>query len=265
MKIAVAGKGGVGKTLISANLARLLARDGYRVLAADADPNLNLATALGIKPEIADNIVALSDNASLIEEKTGITSDQTFGGVFNMTPRVNDIVERFSVEAPDGVKLLVMGTIKAGNSGCMCGANALLRVLVQHLVIQRKEAIIMDMEAGLEHFGRGTARQMDVMLVIVEPRMKSIDTVRHIIKLAKDVEIKNVVAVGNKINSPYEKQFIDEKMIQFGLYVAAHIPYDSSVVEADMKGVSLIDYDVNSLAIKEIKNLEKYLIEMNKN
>jgi CO dehydrogenase maturation factor len=265
MKIAVAGKGGVGKTLISANLARLLARDGYRVLAADADPNLNLATALGIKPEIADKIIPLSDNTSLIEEKTGIASDQTFGGIFNMTPRVNDIVERYGVDAPDGVKLLVMGTIKAGNSGCMCGANALLRVLIQHLVIQRKEAVIMDMEAGLEHFGRGTARQMDIMLVIVEPRMKSIDTVHRIIKLAKDVEIKNLVAVGNKINSPYEKQFIDEKMKQFGLYVAAYIPYDSSVVEADMRGVSLIDYDVNSIAMKEIKNLEKYLIEMSKN
>jgi len=264
MKIAVSGKGGVGKTLISANLARLLARDGYRVLAADADPNINLATALGIKPEIADKIIPLSDNVPLIEEKTGIASDQTFGGIFNMTPRVNDIVERYGVDAPDGVKLLVMGTIKAGNSGCMCGANALLRVLVQHLVIQRKEAVIMDMEAGLEHFGRGTARQMDVMLVIVEPRMKSIDTVRRIIKLAKDVEIKTLVAVGNKINSPYEKQFIDEKMRQLCLFIAAYIPYDPSVVEADMRGISLIDYDENSLALKEIKNLEKYLIEMNK-
>ena len=264
MKIAVAGKGGVGKTLISANLARLLARDGYRVLAADADPNINLATALGIKPEIADKIVPLSDNASLIEEKTGIASDQSFGGIFNMTPRVNDIVERYGVEGPDGVKLLVMGTIKAGNSGCMCGANALLRVLIQHLIIQRKEVIIMDMEAGLEHFGRGTARQMDVMLVIVEPRMKSIDTACRIVKLAKDVEIKTVVAVGNKINSPYEKQFLDEKMRQLGLNVAAYVPYDPSVVEADMRGVSLIDYDENSIAIKEIINLKKYLLEMNK-
>src|SRR4030042_1139801 len=160
MKIAVAGKGEVGKTLISANLARLLARDGYRVLAADADPNINLATALGIKPEIADKIVPLSDNAPLIEEKTGIASDQSFGGIFNMTPRVNDIVERYGVEGPDGVKLLVMGTIKAGNSGCMCGANALLRVLIQHLIIQRKEVIIMDMEAGFDIFGSGTGRTM---------------------------------------------------------------------------------------------------------
>ncbi len=206
MKIAVAGKGGVGKTLISSTLARLLAREGFTVLAVDADPNINLATALGISRDMAEKIVPISENIPLIEEKTGLTSDESFGGLFNMTPKVNDIVERFGVVGPDGVNLLVMGTVKAGNTGCMCGANALLRVLIQHLLIQRGEVIIMDMEAGLEHLGRGTARRVDVMIVVIEPRMKSIDTVSRVIKLAKEIDIPNIIAVGNKISNSEEKR-----------------------------------------------------------
>ncbi len=169
MKIAVAGKGGVGKTFISGTLARLLAQDGYNVLAVDADPNINTASSLGIPPDIAEKIVPLSDNDELIQEKTGVTPGKSYGQMFRLTPTVSDIVEKFGVIGPDGVQLLVMGTISDGGSGCMCPSNALLRVLVQHILIQRKDVLVMDMVAGLEHLGRGTARRMDVMLVVVEP------------------------------------------------------------------------------------------------
>lgn len=259
MKIAVAGKGGVGKTFIAGTLARMLARDGYNVLAVDADPNINTASSLGIESEVADKIIPLSDNDTLIEEKTGVTPGRSYGSVFRLTPTVSDIVDKFGVVGPDGVQLLVMGTVKGGNTGCMCPSNALLRVLVQHLLIQRKDILIMDMVAGLEHLGRGTARRMDAMLVVVEPRMKSVDTVRRTLKLAKDIEVREVLAVGNKVGNEKERMFIEEWMAKLGIPLAAYVPYDESVAEADMLGMAPIDHDDNSPALRALAGLRDFL------
>lgn len=260
MKIAVAGKGGVGKTFIASTLCRLLASDGYNVLAVDADPNYNLAYSLGVPRDVADGIVPLTENEALVREKTGVSSDEAYAPVFNMTPTVNDIVERFGVDAPGGVKLLVMGTVRGGGTGCMCGANALLRVLVQHILIQRGEALVMDMVAGLEHLGRGTARRMDAMLVVVEPRMKSMDTMRRILRLAEEIEIKEVLAVGNKVGNETERRFIEENMDAMGVPVVAYVPYDDAVGEADMKGIPTIEYDSDSPAVHAVAELKDYLV-----
>lgn len=259
MRIAVAGKGGVGKTFISGTLARLLAQAGYSVLVIDADPNINTASSIGISAEVAEKIVPLSDNDGLILEKTGVAPGKSYGQIFRLTPTVSDIVEDFGVVGPDGVKLLVMGTVKGGDAGCMCPSNALIRVLIQHLLIQRKEVLVMDMVAGLEHLGRGTARRMDTMLVVVEPRMKSIDTVRRIIKLAGDIEIKEVLAVGNKIRNATERTFIEEKLKELGISIVAYIPYDDSVAEADMLGKAPIDHDPESPAVKAVAGLVGFL------
>ncbi len=259
MKIAVAGKGGVGKTFISGTLARLLAQDGYNVLAVDADPNINTASALGIPSDIAEKIVPLSDNEELIREKTGVAPGKSYGQMFRLTPTVSDIVDKFGVVGPDGVQLLVMGTVKDGGSGCMCPSNALLRVLVQHLLIQREDILVMDMVAGLEHLGRGTARRMDTMLVVVEPRMKSVDTVKRILKLAKDIEVREVLAVGNKIGSEREKRFVEEMMGDLDVPIAAYIPRDEAVAEADMLGEAPIDHNPNSAAIMALAELKNYL------
>jgi len=259
VKIAVAGKGGVGKTFISGTLARLLARDGYNVLAVDADPNINTASALGIPSDVAEKIVPLSDNEELIREKTGVAPGKSYGQMFRLTPTVSDIVDKFGVVGPDGVQLLVMGTVKDGGSGCMCPSNALLRVLVQHLLIQREDILVMDMVAGLEHLGRGTARRMNTMLVVVEPRMKSVDTVKRILKLAEDIEVREVLAVGNKIGSEREKRFIEEKMGELGVPIAAYIPRDEAVAEADMLGEAPIDHNPNSAAIMALAELKNYL------
>jgi len=260
MKLAVAGKGGVGKTFVSATLSRQLSRDGYSVLAVDADPNLNLAYSLGVGFEEANKIIPLSDNKELIEERTGVKSGEALGGIFNMNPRVDDIVDRYGVVAPDGVRLLVMGTVRAGGTGCMCGANALLRVLLQHMLIQRGEVLVMDMVAGLEHLGRGTARRMDAMLVVLEPRMKSVDTVGRMLRLAKDIEVGEVLAVGNKVSKPGEAEFIETHMEEMGVPVLTHIPFDEAVGEADMLGVPAIDHNPESPAVKAVEQLKNKLL-----
>lgn len=261
MKIAIAGKGGVGKTFVAATLSRLLAQDGYKVLAVDADPNLNLAYSLGVEYEIANKITPLSDNEDLIKEKTGVSPEEALGNMFNMTPNVNDVVDRFGVNAPDNVKLLIMGTVKGGGTGCMCGANAMLRVLIQHMLIQRDEVLVMDMVAGLEHLGRGTARRMDAMLVVIEPRMKSVDTVRRILKMAEDIEVKTVLAVGNKVMREKDEAFIYKKMKELNVPVISMIPYDQAVADADMEGIPTIDYNSDSNAVKAVKELEHELLK----
>jgi len=259
MKIAVAGKGGVGKTFISGTLARLLARDGYNVLAVDADPNINLASTLGIPREVSEGITPLSDNDTLVEEKTGVVPGRSYGSVFRLTPTVSDIVDKFGVTGPDGVQLLVMGTVKGGDTDCMCPANALLRVIIQHLLIQRKDVVIMDMVAGLEHLGRGTARRVDAMLAVVEPRMKSVDTVRRILRLAAEIEVKEVLAVGNKVNGEKERAFIEDRMGEAGIPIAARIHFDPAVAEADMLGEAPLDHDSGSLAVKSLIELKEFL------
>lgn len=258
-KLAVAGKGGVGKTFISGTLARLLARDGYKVLAVDADPNINLASTLGIPREISERITPLSENDRLIAEKTGIPPGGSYGLVFRLTPRVDDIFQRFCVEAPDGVRLLVMGTVKGGDTGCMCPANALLRVLMQHLLLSRGEVVVMDMVAGLEHLGRGTAKRVDSMLVVIEPTLKSIETLRRIVKLAREIEIPEVLAVANKLRGERSRRLIEREV--GGIPIAAYIPYDTSIEEAELLGVAPLDHDENSPAVEAVRGLKEYLKE----
>lgn len=206
-------------------------------------------------------MVPLSENSRLIEERTGVSPGSSYGAIFRMTPTVNDIVDKFGVAGPDGVKLLVMGTVKAADKGCMCPAHALLRVLMQHLLIQRRDIVIMDMEAGLEHLGRGTARRMDSMLVVVEPGMKSIETLRRIKRLASELEIREVLAVGNKIGGEDERRFIEDRMRELNIPVAAYIPYDQKIVDADIKGKSPLDIDERSPAILSILKLKEFLKE----
>jgi CO dehydrogenase maturation factor len=242
VKIAITGKGGVGKTTVAGTLARMLARDGYDVLAIDADADMNLASALGIKnpPRL------LTDYKELIQERAGVES-----GIFKINPKVDDIVENFGVVGPDGVKMLVMGTIEQGGSGCMCPASAFLRAFLRHVVLKDSSAVILDMEAGIEHLGRGTTRGIDLMIIVVEPGMRSIETAERIQKLSGEIGIKYLAAVVNKGTSAQVGQHLEK----LGIPLLGEIPYDAELVRADLEGLAPIDTVGGTVAaIKVIKD-----------
>jgi CO dehydrogenase maturation factor len=229
VKIAVTGKGGVGKTTLAGTIARILAADGYKVLAVDADPDANLASALGIAPDVARGIVPIADMKELIEERTGAKAG-TMGGFFKINPRVDDIPDELSVPL-DGIRLMVMGTVKEGAGGCVCPESVLLRSLVRHLLLRRKEAVILDMEAGIEHLGRGTASAVDAMIVVVESGARSIRTADSIKKLATDIGIQRLFVVLNKVPATD----MDEVLALLGDYeVIGSLPYSDQVRRADL-------------------------------
>lgn len=261
MKIAIAGKGGVGKTTVAATLARLLGRAGFDILAIDADPAMNLAAALGVPSALAGTIVPISDNPNLVEERTGARPGETSGAVFNLTPRVEDLVSKFGVTAPDNTKLLVLGTVKSAGSGCMCPANALLRALLRHVFLQKGEAVVMDMEAGLEHLGRGVIRGVDVVLTILEPRPSSVQVHRNIAALAGQLGIRTIMPVGNKIMDATEEEFLRHEIEASGHELVAAIPYDANIVRAEMAHTALLEFAPDTPSVKVIEDLKQTLIE----
>ncbi len=231
MKIAISGKGGVGKTLLAAILARILAESGYSVIAIDADPDANLAAALGFPG--SENIVPISEMKELIAKRT--ESSQGKGSYFKLNPHVEDIPDKYSL-LHDGIRLLVMGAPKKGGSGCYCPENALLSTLLAHLLIGRQEVVILDMAAGIEHLSRGTARAVDKLIIVVEPGRSSIETAGRIKKLAGDIGITSIAFVGNKIHSQQEKDFILNNLP--GDEVLGFIPYDPALTQTDIAGIA---------------------------
>ncbi|MEM2777454.1 MAG: carbon monoxide dehydrogenase accessory protein CooC [Candidatus Jordarchaeales archaeon] len=259
-KVAVAGKGGVGKTTIAGTLARLLARRGFDVFAIDVDPSMNLHTSLGISKTVARSITPISEMSDLIEERTG-AKPGSMGSVFILNPKVSDLPDKFMIVGPDGVKLLVAGTVVNPGGGCMCPSNALVRALISHLILKREEVVILDMEAGVEHLGRGTAKNVDAMLIVVEPGVRSISLAEKIKDLALGLGVKRVFLVGNKISSEEEKYFIEEAASKIGINVAGWIPYDKNVIDADLADKALLDYAPDSPAVQGITKLQEFLVK----
>jgi CO dehydrogenase maturation factor len=244
LKLAIAGKGGVGKTTLSALLAHVFAERGQKVLAIDADPAAGLAAACGVPPEVAAAITPVSDMEDLIYERTGARKGE-LGGYFKLNPRVDDIPERFAVSPPgmegrqNGIRILSMGSVNAGGTGCLCPENTLLRSLVTHLLLRQDEVLIMDMEAGVEHLGRGTASAVDAVIVVVEPGRRSIQTAHSIRSLVADLGIERVYAVGNKVASESDEEFIKEQLPGFQLL--GFLPGDAKAIEADRRGLAVYD------------------------
>lgn len=253
MKIAVTGKGGVGKTTFASILARLYAAEGRTVLAADADPDANLGGALGFTQEELSELVPLADMRELIAERTGSTQEN-FGKFFKINPKVDDIPDAFALEK-HGVKLLVMGTVETGGSGCVCPEGVLLKRVVSHLVVGSKDVIIMDMEAGLEHLGRGTASFVDCFVVVVEPGERSIQTYKKVKSLALDLGVQHIRVVANKIRTNDEKRFIEERIPSEELL--GFMSQSDEVSEADRTGRA--PYENCPVTVEEIRVIQAAL------
>ena len=261
MKIAVAGKGGVGKTTVAGTIARLLGRDGLKILAVDADPSYTLWSALGIPADVAKQIVPLTENETLVEERLQIEGAGSYKGFFKLNPRVDDLAEKFAISGPDNVSLLVAGTVEIGGSGCMCPSATLLKALMRHLILGTDEAFVMDMDAGIENLGRGTTKGMDALVVVAEPGRRSLDILGKIRTLAKDIDVGLVFAIGNKVVTSEDEEMIREWVKKEGIPLLGIIPLDEKVKQADRIGVAPLDLDANSPAMLAISDIKQKLIE----
>ncbi|UCH23902.1 MAG: AAA family ATPase [Deltaproteobacteria bacterium] len=247
MKLAVSGKGGVGKTTFAALLSRTLDIQGKRVLAIDADPDANLGAALGIAD--ADKITPIAEMKDLIFERTE-AQPGTIGGFFKLNPKVDDLPDALSVKL-NNIKLMRLGGVKKGGAGCICPESTLLKALVTHIVLARDEVVVMDMEAGIEHLGRATAKAVDKLIVVVEPGRRSLDTAGHIRKLAAEIHLDHIVVVGNKVRSSNDEEFLKTNLPDFEFL--GFLPYDAALIEADLEGVS--PFDVDSPSKNRVKEM----------
>lgn len=232
MKVAVAGKGGVGKTLIAGGLASGFSQRGFKTIAIDADSSPNLALTLGLSAEETRKIVPISENKPLVESKT----KTEYSGVYKLSFSVDDIVRDYSVKTPIGPNLIVMGTVQSMGSGCMCAPTAVVRELLRHLVVDRGEAVVLDLEAGVEHIGRGTARAMDTLLIIADSNLKSLEIAKKIHDFATAAGMKQLYLVGNRVMNQTHEDAIRGFAAKNGLEVLALIPFDTKITEADMQG-----------------------------
>ena len=249
MKIAVTGKGGVGKTTFAATLARLYAAEGRPVLAADVDPDANLGLALGFDEETLDSIVPISKMRKLVEERTGATAGNQF---YHLNPKVDDIPEKYG-KVCNGVRLLVLGTVETGGGGCVCPEHLMMTRIINNLVLRREDVVILDMEAGLEHLGRGTTEGVDAFIVVIEPGARSVQTYKNVKRLAKDLGVSQVKVVANKVRNEDDENFIRERIPQEDLLGMIH--YNTEVIDADRQGKS--PYDFSKTVTDEIIKIKE--------
>jgi len=252
MKIAISGKGGVGKTILASLLSRIFAEFGYSVLAIDADPDANLAATLGFPH--AEKISPISEMKDLIEERTGARPGRT-GVYFKLNPKVSDLPEKYCLEH-NGIRLMVMGRVKRGGTGCYCPENVLLQALLNHLLLERDEVVILDMEAGIEHLGRATAKAVDKLIVVVEPGRQSVETAHRINKLAQDIGLQNIAVAGNKVRSQSDREFLISSLPDFKFL--GFLPYDQAIVDADLAGLPILD--ASQQIITEVRTIFQALL-----
>ncbi len=238
-KLAVCGKGGVGKTTFSSVLSYVLARKGREVFAIDADPNPTLAEALGIPDHILADITPIAEMTELIAERTGARPGE-YGSFFKLNPRVKDIPDRYAIRYRD-IHFLMMGATKKAGQGCACPENTMIKALMSYLIVKEKETVVLDMVAGTEHMGRGTAASVDVMLIVVEPGTRSIKAAKQFHRFARDLAISKICFVANKVRSEKDELFIKKQML--GLDLVGSLPYSDSIIEGERGGIAIYDSD----------------------
>jgi len=249
MKVAFTGKGGTGKTTLSAMLVRVLSGSGKEILAVDCDPDSNLGYVLGFKD--AEKITPIVKMKDLIHERMNVSGD---GTLFKLNPRLDDIPGKYS-KKKGNVRLIVMGGIKKGGTGCACPENAFVKNLIEHLVLKRDEDVVMDMEAGVEHFGRGTAQSCDSVIVVIEPSIKSVNSAKRISRLAKDLKIKKIFAIANKVRSEEDKEFIIDTLGK-DLEVIETMPFSEDILALDKTGnISKLSGDI----VNRMMSVETFL------
>ncbi|CAB3287644.1 CO dehydrogenase accessory protein CooC (nickel insertion) [Methanocaldococcus lauensis] len=256
MKIAITGKGGVGKTFIASTLMRLFEKKGFKVIGVDCDPNPTLALSFGIE----DTLIPLSKRHDIIEERTG-AKPGTYGSIFKLNPKVDDLIDKVGYKIGN-ITILVMGTIEEGGEGCVCPASVLLRRLLRHLIVKRDEVVILDMEAGIEHFGRKTIEDVDLMLIVIEPTKKSLITAKRMKKLANDLGIKNIKVIINKVRNEDKELLKNIVEKELGLEILGFVPYDENVIEGEFLGKPI---NLDSKSTKEIEKIFNRILELKKN
>jgi len=251
--LAISGKGGVGKTTLAASLARLFASEGRDVIAIDADLDANLASALGV-PD-AEAIQPICQMTELIAERTE-SGPKGYGKLFKLNPTVSDIPDKYSV-LHDGIRLMVLGVGKRGGSGCACPENVFLRNLLAHLVLQRDEMLIVDLEAGIEHLGRATCANIDALVVVVEPGRRSAQTAATVRRMADEIGIRHVFLAANKIRSHRDIETL-RGALPSELPLLGTISYDPSLVTADLEGRGI--GDIEGPLADEVKAIRDQLL-----
>ncbi len=253
MKIAITGKGGVGKTTLTSLLAYTYADLEYQVLAVDADPSPCLGAALGFPNDLLAGLTPIARMDELIYERTGAKPGTT-GGFFKLNPRVDDLPDRFSA-VQGNIRLLEIGAVEMGGSGCICPESTMLRSLITHILLRRDEVVLLDMYAGVEHLGRATADAVDAMIIVVEPTARSIGTATQIKSLAEDLKLAKLYLVGSKLRNEDDRAFIMSRSP--GLPILGYLFNDEQVIEADRKGVPV--YNLSPELTEETRNIVKSL------
>jgi CO dehydrogenase maturation factor len=262
LKIGIAGKGGTGKTLITGILARFFAQN-FKVLAIDNDPSMNLIYSLGMDPDLRNKITPIAHMTKLIMERTTIEGGGT--AIYKANPHVADIPDRFKIRGPDNLELLVLGTVEQPSSGCLCAPNVLVRSIISDLILNRNEIVIIDFEAGIEHLGRGTAKSLDVLLIITGPYQKSLDLSQKLLTLARGLGIKKCFLIGNMIEDSESESIIMEWAKNNNIEIIGFIPRDKDILQCEQKGKSPYDsLSTSSPSIQKIQDiyrgLKKYYI-----